>query len=102
MASSVEFSSLSSTAMLQLVAKPYVYALYEETGITLQKERQFYAEKVDFFGRVKGFPFTLSDVDKKPSHPFASFKLSSTGENFYIFSGGLGDDPEIRKSFCKD
>lgn len=87
--------------MLQLVSQPYVHSLYEEIGVT-GNDRKFIASKVDFFGRIKNYPFLLSDTDKSPSHPFASFKLRSTGENFYVYGEGLSEDAQLRQSLCKD
>lgn len=102
MASSVAFSSLSSTAMLQLVSTPYVFALYEDKSESNGPERQLYVEKVNFFGRVVGFPFGLEQADKGTKHPFASFHVKPSGENFYVFGEGLSHDPVLREKLCKD
>ncbi len=99
-ASSVAFSSLSSTALLQLVSKPYVIALYEEEKTV--SDRKLYAEKVNIFGKVEGYPFLLSDVSKQPKHPFASFCLQSSGENFYVYGEGVEHDSDLREKICKD
>lgn len=110
-AGSVAFSSLSSTALLQLVSTPYVYALFEDKqkdtdsaakDSTVAGNRNLYAVKVDFFGRMKGYSFPLSDTDKNPKHPFASFTLKSSGENFYIYGDGIAEDPQLRQRLCKD
>lgn len=98
--STVVFSSMTSTAMLQVVAHPYVYALYEGPKAETDKERYLVAEKVDFLGRVRPYGFKLSQVENS-SHPFASFQVKNNGGNFYVFGNSL-DDPELRSKLTKE
>lgn len=99
LASTVFFTSVSSTVMLQLVGHPYVHHLYEETGPSVSK-RTLYATRFNLFGKETKTKFLLEEADKNISHPFSSFKLKNGG-NFYIFGENVADQ-ELKSKLTKE
>ena len=98
------FTSLSSTVLLAGVTHPYVISIHELPSDTNKEipERRFLAKRVTIFGREKATEFLLSDVDNRNvAHPYASFKLKSNNNSFYVF-GPLLKDESIRNILSKD
>lgn len=97
MAGTVLFTSLSSTAILHLVASPYVCKLVElpsEGG-----SRRFRASRVNFLGQLKDVEFSMSEVSKPATHPFASCQTKSHGA-MYLYSDNV-KDPEVKERMAK-
>lgn len=101
--STVVFSSLSSTGLLQLVAQPYVSALYENSSHSkgAKRDRLLAAEYYDILGRQRRKEFSLSDVDEKVAHPFASFALKSNRQPFYVYDENI-EDKDLRTMLTKE
>lgn len=101
--STVVFSSLSSTCLLQLVAQPYVSALYESSSQIQdsKQDRLLAAEYYDILGRRRRKEFYLSDSDEKVTHPFASFALKSNRQPFYVYGENM-EDSALKKKLTKE
>ena len=110
--STVLLTSVSSTLLLQMVTFPYVAYLYElspqdaTNSVSDQySPRRFRAVRYNFLGCHQVVEFSLDEVDKKVSNPFASFRVTSKGNaaangNYYVFAGGL-EDSDLRTALCK-
>jgi hypothetical protein len=98
---SVVFSSLSSTALLNYITKPYISQLFEVKNEMNELERKFRAKRIDWLGRPKYSEFTLTEVEKKSSHPYGSFQLKSTKESYYIHGPDM-TDKKLRELFGKE
>jgi len=88
------FTSLSSTIFLQTLTSPYVAKLYSLD----QQRQQLLAHRVNLFGNLEPFTFSLSQVEKVTAsvHPFASFRAGN--RFFYIHTAAMGDDAnDVRK-----
>ena len=92
------FTSLSSTAFLHLVTRPYCVSLARlpppapaPGGTAATADPAFRATRVNLFGNLDATDFTMKDAVKVTSggHPFASVNIK--GQNFYIFGGKLDD-----------
>jgi hypothetical protein len=97
-ASTVLFTSISSTTILHLVSQPYVCKLTEISSPS--NNRKFRAYKYNVLGNVNHFDFYLSDVSKPPAHPFASAQVKNHG-GIYIYGENV-QDTEVRSAMAKD
>jgi len=126
--STVLFSSLSSTILLQVVAHPYVHTLHEilrggaastsasagadagegagaGEGASTSKDsadpmtRKFRVATFNFLGFLTKTDFTLGEASRTVSNPFASFQVKNKG--FYIFGGEI-KDTTVRRAVSKE
>eukprot|EP01039_Chlorochromonas_danica_P007975 gene7975-8796_t len=116
MAGTIFFTSLSSTAFLQLVASPYVCRIVEITNpstattttattdttseVKKREQRRFRGTKLTFLGGTKEFEFTLADISKPAAHPFGSCQLKGLG-SLYVYGGNVLDK-DVRTAMTKD
>ena len=97
------FTSLSSTAFLHLVTRPYCVSLVRlpPPHGTATTDPVFRATRVNLFGNLDTTEFTMKDAVKISSggHPFASVNIKS--QNFYIFGGKI-DDVGMRRALSNE
>lgn len=94
------FTSLSSTAFLHLVTKPYCASLTVVSTGTSDEDRLFRATRVNIFGNIEVTEFTLKEATRiTGGHPFASVQIK--GQYFYIFGGKIDDVP-IRRALTNE
>lgn len=116
------FSSVSSTALLQVVAHPYVCTLHEvlpaaADGSTpapaadvegassasqapSQLDRRFKAMRYNWLGKPVVTEFTLRQADRNVANPFSSFQVKPAGY-FYIYGGEI-KDVVVRRALTKE
>jgi hypothetical protein len=128
-ASTVFFTSFSSTVLLQVVTSPYVVTLHEllppaaadasgSAAATVTSgtagtpgspapaasqdplDRTFRAARYNMFGNQHTQQFTLRDTDKNGSNPFSSFQVKPHG--FFYMYGGHISDSLVRQKLTKE
>ncbi len=107
LASTIIFTSVTSTVFLQAICYPYVTVLEDisstnanldikstDTKLNL-KDRKIRATRLNLMGNKVITEFMLSEVEKISAsvHPFASFRVKET--NYYVWKGNIADD-ELR------
>lgn len=96
---SVIMSTVSSTALLQLLTHPYVVRIHEIKNVNRVniESRTFRAVRINVFGSFVETEFNLCDVEgnNKFVNPFASFRAN---KNYYYIVGSLISDVDLRKT----
>lgn len=100
-------TSVSSTVLLALVTSPYVSAMYElskkdaaDSAVRKDGGQKFKVTTMNILGSPVESSFHPSDVQKKVTHPFATFSIKSTGKNYYVFDGQFKDE-NVKALFAK-
>ena len=93
-ASSIIFTSASSTALLHFITLPYV------TSITKLPDGRFETTKLNLIGNHKISHFSVSDVQKVESvaYPFANFR--ALNDYYYVNEHSL-DDIDLKDAITK-